>query len=253
MSCSGHAKFCGAQNRFAELSMDETLVGQHEQLREAGVVGDEDGAQFSQAADACGLRATPAGTCGLGTDRFFSLATDSDEEQSREPRETIVDHSGSDAESVPAIRNRRRSLRLRWNSATEPNGNCDAILVSDWDVRAAVHLLDQLAVRVGAIPVGGELPRALRQQRWSPISVPLTWAAAGRDDCCLVLQWLMGRAQVVQEPVNVHGLEVSPSEALRLGWDSLRNVLRMGRHNSRRVVRLVGRKQVSTDCSRESH
>ena len=234
MSCSGHAKFCGAQNRFAELSMDETLLGQHEQLREAGVVGDEvevcpattDGAQSAQAADACGLRATPAGTCGLGTDRFFSLATDSDEEQSREPRETIVDHSGSDTQSVPAIRNRRRSLRLRWNSATEPSGNCDAILVSDRDVRAAVHLLDQLSVRVGAIPVGGELPRALRQQRWSPISVPLIWAAAGRDDCCPVLQWLMGRAQVVQEPVNVHGFEVSPSEALRLGWDSLRNVLR---------------------------
>ena len=130
------------QNRFAELSMDETVCGQFEQVREAGVDGDEvevcpattDGAQSVQATDACGLRATPAGTCGLGTDRFFSLATDSDEEQSREPRETVVDHSGSDAESVPPIRNRRRSLRLRWNSATEPSGNCDAISVRDRDV-----------------------------------------------------------------------------------------------------------------------
>ena len=183
-----------------------------------------DGAQSAQAADAGGLRATPAGTGGLGTDRFFSLATDSDDEQLREPRETIVDHSGSDTESVHAISNRRRSLRLRWNLATESSGNCDATLVRD--VRAAVHLFDQLAVRVGAIPVGGELPRALRHKDGPPSASPLIWAAADRDDCCPVLQWLMGRAQVVQEPVNVHGFEVSPSEVLRLGWASLRNVLR---------------------------
>ena len=66
------------------------------------------------------------------------------------------EESLSNLESVPGIlRTTRRRLFLRWGS-----GN-------DMDLRAAVHLLDQLAVRVGAIPVGGELPRALRQQRWS--------------------------------------------------------------------------------------
>ena len=48
---------------------------------------------------------------------------------------------------------------------------------------------------IEAIPVGGELPRALRQQRWSPVNVPLLWAAARDDDTNPVLKWLGERAQ----------------------------------------------------------
>ena len=98
------------QNRFAELSMNETVLS-------------------AQAAVAGSVRATPADTGGLGPDRFFSLARDSDNEQLREPRETIVHHSCSDTESVSAIRNRRRRLRLRWNSAIEQTCHSVATLI----------------------------------------------------------------------------------------------------------------------------
>ena len=59
---------------------------------------------------------------GLRTNRFLSLAKGSDDEQVMEPRSTIVDHTCSDAESVPEISNRRRKLRLRWNSDIVQSG-----------------------------------------------------------------------------------------------------------------------------------
>ena len=50
----------------------------------------------------------------------------------------------------------------------------------DRNARAAACLARGLARRVGAVPRGGQLPRVLRQQRWSPFNVPLMWAAAGQ-------------------------------------------------------------------------
>ena len=94
------------------------------------------------------------------------------------------------------------------------------------DTRAVSNLFEQLAGRVGAIPVGGELPRALRQQRWSPVNVPLIWAAAGDDDTNPVLEWLGARALTIQEAVPFHGGQTEPSQALRLGWVALREVFR---------------------------
>ena len=37
----------------------------------------------------------------------------------------------------------------------------------------------ELAGRIGSVPPEGSLLRALRQQRWSPLNVPIMWAAAG--------------------------------------------------------------------------
>ena len=47
-----------------------------------------------------------------------------------------------------------------------------------------VHVLEfvrELAGRIGPIPEGGEVPAIVRRQRWSPINVPLMWAAAGGE------------------------------------------------------------------------
>ena len=40
-------------------------------------------------------------------------------------------------------------------------------------------LVPELTTRFGAFPEEAELPRAVRQQRWSSLNVPLAWAAAG--------------------------------------------------------------------------
>ena len=112
----------------------------------------------------------------------------------------------------------RRRLRLTWNVP-------GAASASHRDTRA-VNLFEQLTGRIGAIPVGRELPRALRQQRWSPVNVLLIWVAAGDDDTNPVLEWFGERAQGMQEVVPFHGGQTEPSQTLRLGWVALREVFR---------------------------
>ena len=96
------------------------------------------------------------------------------------------DVSGSDTESCaaddpPAISHapRDRRLRLIWSQDWHP------------DARAAECVMRELGNRIGHVPVGSPLPRAIRQQRWSPLNVPLMWAAASGSDTTPVLQWLM--------------------------------------------------------------
>ena len=71
-----------------------------------------------------------------------------------------------------AVTNRASQTRKVWATWWEHHHG-----ESHRDTRAVSNLFEQLAGRIGAIPVGGELPRALRQQRWSPVNVPLIWAA----------------------------------------------------------------------------
>ena len=60
-----------------------------------------------------------------------------------------------------------RRLRLIWNEDVDPH------------VRAAQALIEKLVHRVGLVAAGTVLPWAIRQQRWSPMNVPLMWSAAG--------------------------------------------------------------------------
>ena len=60
-----------------------------------------------------------------------------------------------------------RRLRLVWDRATHR------------DVRAAEGLLRNMATRIGGLSVGSDIPRAVRQQRWSPMNVPLMWGRSG--------------------------------------------------------------------------
>ena len=83
-----------------------------------------------------------------------------------------------------------------------------------------------LVQRIGPIVPGGVLPRKLRQQRWSPMNVPLMWAAASDRESDPVLQWLGDRASQIQQPVSFHGGECSASQGVRLGFNSLRGVMR---------------------------
>ena len=40
------------------------------------------------------------------------------------------------------------------------------------------------------VPREGKVPRVIRQQRWSPLNVPLLWSAAGVEETSPVLDWL---------------------------------------------------------------
>ena len=68
--------------------------------------------------------------------------------------------SESDTESIghSCRAPRHRRLRLTWNVQGRASAN-------HRDVRPVANLSQQLARRIGAVPVGGELPRAIRQQR----------------------------------------------------------------------------------------
>ena len=95
---------------------------------------------------------------------------------------TQMEATLSDTESCE-VPQRRRRLRLRWNPDPE--------FRRDRDTWAAEHLIRQLAVRVGALQSDDPLPRALHQQRWSPLNVPLMWGVAEDDPTTPVLEWLV--------------------------------------------------------------
>ena len=80
----------------------------------------------------------------------------------------------------------------------------------------------ELAGRIGPIPEGGEVPAIVRRQRWSPINVPLMWAAAGRravHTCVAVVGAVFSDAAQVHF-MRVH--ECTGSSANRLESSSWR-------------------------------
>ena len=107
--------------------------------------------------------------------------------------------------------------------------------------------MNNLVQRIGPVVPGGALPRGLRQQRWSPVNVPLMWAAASDREFDPVLQWLGDRASRIQQPVSFHGGECSASEGVRLGFSSLRDVMRVG---ASRVLRVCHNGCDNTDSLR---
>ena len=81
------------------------------------------------------------------------------------------------------------------------------------------------AERIGFVDPGGEILRQVRQLRWSVFNVPLMWAAAAGEDDCAVLGWMSARAENLP-PITVDGEHVPAREALRAGWEALRDKFR---------------------------
>ena len=50
------------------------------------------------------------------------------------------------------------------------------------------------------VPDGGQVPRVVRQQRWSVMNVPLWWSAAGSDVLSPVVGWLVPTFRRIHEP-----------------------------------------------------
>ena len=139
-----------------------------------------------------------------------------------EPVVEVVAMDADDTDSIPDIEEDvvdalerdfvsescRTRLRLTWNDQGEH-------IYTREDRR-----------RVGAVPRGGQLPRVLRQQRWSPLNVPLMWAAAGQRATIPVLDWLIKASHRVTDPVEFHGGSEVANAAVRIGWNALRETMR---------------------------
>ena len=77
------------------------------------------------------------------------------------------------------------------------------------------------------MPIGGNLPSAIRRQRWFPLNVPLMWAAAGHQESCPLLEWLISATSGMEEPIHFIGGNLSASAAVRAGWTALRQAMRL--------------------------
>ena len=109
---------------------------------------------------------------------------------------------------------RNRRLRLVWNNESIPQWH-------HREVRGAERLVRELAGRIGCVPLDAPLPRAVRQQRWSPLNVPLMWGAAGNAESVPVLDWITQMCQRITEPLTFLESNVIATEAVGLGWASL--------------------------------
>ena len=128
-------------------------------------------------ADDSELATVPCSPCGVNAtveSRFFCLTDESED--------TL-----SDTESVGEDSPPRRRLRLLWQAQAHTEVHRD--------VQVASHLIQGLARRIGHVVEGDPIPRAIRQQRWSPLNVPLIWSAAGSVGTTPLLEWMMEQGQ----------------------------------------------------------
>ena len=171
--------------------------------------------------DGLGKRVGEASNPGPADDQMASTVDDSMGIESAlefDLTQLDSDHgvSGSETESCAEERNahRNRRLRLTWAQEWHP------------DARAAECVMRELAARIGHVPPEAPVPRAIRQQRWSPMNVPLMWAAASVSETTPVLQWLTQVAPGIPESIDFHDSHVSAAEAVTVGWAALRAVFR---------------------------
>ena len=82
---------------------------------------------------------------------------------------------------------RRRRLRVIWNEDRQEDGVSSTDHRSRPTVRAVEHLFQALARRIGVVQPEVPMPRALPQQRWSPLIVPMMWEAKGDSPTCPVV------------------------------------------------------------------
>ncbi len=81
--------------------------------------------------------------------------------------------------------------------------------------RAAVEFIAQLAARTAPWPSDGTIPRRVQSQKWSPVNLPLFWAAASQQATHPVVEWL--------EVMCVDGPDMARP---RSGWIALRACFR---------------------------
>ena len=116
---------------------------------------------------------------------------------------------------------------------------------------AAQILIQELSRRVGSLPVGTSIHRIVREQRWSPLNVPLMCAAAGLDASTPVLDWL------IHTIANCPAINFNDG-LVEVGCDDWVDVVAhsnaiVGCHNGTRSLSVVETSWISRPSSREPH
>ena len=70
--------------------------------------------------------------------------------------------------------------------------------------RVVEGLFRTVAARIGSVPAGSEIPRAVRSQQWSPMNAPMIWSASSSADSTPALDWLIMAAGRIVEAINLH-------------------------------------------------
>ena len=79
--------------------------------------------------------------------------------------------------------------------------------------------------RVGPVPIGGNLPSAIRRQRCSvECALDVGRGRAPRE--FPLLEWLISMTSGVEEPIHFIGGNLTASAAVRAGWTTLRQAMR---------------------------
>ena len=116
-----------------------------------------------------------------------------------------------------------------FSSETDTVSVCSEIHRSDSGI-IAKHGGGMSGSRIGrtdrVCPSGCAIAQSVRQQRWSPLKVPLMWGAAGNAESVPVLDWITQMCQRIREPLTFFESNLTATEAVGLGWASLREVFR---------------------------
>ena len=103
----------------------------------------------------------------------------------------------------------------------------------------------------GSVPGGSSIPRTVREQRWSPLNIPLMWAAAGQDPSIPVFEWLI--LTIANFPaINFNGGLVEAGETAMMGGRRCSNAV-VGHHNGTRSLSVVETAGISKPSTWEPH
>ena len=136
------------------------------------------------------MRASSHGVC---CGRFAALVEDD--------TESITTEEATDQESrmprAPSTTQKTFAHRMARGRAVHE-------FCGDSAVRGAEALINKLAQRIGAVPIGGLVPPAIQRQRWSSLNVPIIWGAASPS---ILVEWLVSKASSIHAPMQLHGAQ----------------------------------------------
>ena len=138
--------------------------------------------------------------------RIWSCAFQPHSERCSSTDESCSDTESCRSQGEATVRTSGRRLRLVWDEVRPPPQQFQP------EAGVVEGLFRTLAGRIGPVPVGSPIPRAVRQQRWSPVKIPLVWASTP------ALDWMIRAADRIRDPVEFYEGRIHVSDAVKLEW-----------------------------------
>ena len=156
-------------SRFAVLTESDDESNGEPLIRPTGQTRNEDDVNTVPASSGAVAAHLVATSCDAGQVEFDMTSMDADTESLSTHSAGQIEHQ---VQGNTSSKIRRRHLRLHWNEQVSQV------------IRREVA--ENLGRRIGSVTSEGNLPRIVRHQRWSPLNVPLFWAAASDQPSCPV-------------------------------------------------------------------